>query len=177
MPKDGEDGEGPEETMIPTQVQMQDKQMEQQQAQLDQQQQQQDADRDAQVEIEKERAKHPQPAQTGAEPQPGEKQPAGKGQPAEARRHSIQAASAPADPDTKPADNALLESIQPMLDRLEAIKAVKDSGSRKKLLQKFIRDHESLTAALLHDPSLAKAVTPAIVQKFVEGLKSKGTKP
>jgi hypothetical protein len=182
MPKDGEDGEGPEETMIPTQVQMQDKQMEQQQAQLDQQQQQQDADRDAQVEIEKERAKHPQPAQPGqpgtdrgAEPQPGANRPAGKGQSTE-RAFSARA-EVPSTPDTKPADNALLESIQPMLDRLEKIKAVKDSGSRKKLLLKFIRDHEFLAAAILHDPSLSRVVTPDILSKFVAGLKSKGAKP
>lgn len=274
MPKDGEDAEGPEETMIPTQVQMQDKQMEQQQAQqeaqMEMQQQQQDADRQAQIEIEKARSKNPQPAQPGEEPEPGE----GSAQPleeapaqskafrkaclalqaansdtanltkafkalpknmqdqlkamfalddngvpmtlpaktyfcpkckkpnakyrlmhedtdmeenvlhcpdcdywsdgpvkAKRSRRAIQAASASINPDTKPADTALLESIQPMLDRLEAIKAVKDSVTRKKLLAKFLRDHGTITAAILHDPALSRVLTPDVVGKFLSGLK------
>ena len=92
-------------------------------------------------------------------------------------KRAIQAAAAPADPDTKSADSALLESIQPMLDRLEAIKAVKDSSTRRRLLSKFLRDHESITAAILHDQALSRAVTPDVVSKFVAGLKSKGAKP
>ena len=79
-------------------------------------------------------------------------------------------------PDTKSADTALLESIQPMLDRLEAIKAVKDSSTRRRLLSKFLRDHESITAAILHDQALSRVVTPDVVKKFVAGLKSKGEK-
>jgi phage gp29-like protein len=68
---------------------------------------------------------------------------------------------------------ALAETIQPLLARLKAIDGITDKDARRLALQKFLTDMPSITAAMKHDDSVAKAVTPDAVAAFVTGLKSK----
>lgn len=84
---------------------------------------------------------------------------------------AIKAASAP--PGVESAATALHGVVEPMLDRLTAIQAIKDKATRVKMLNKFLKDHEAITAAMVHDDSLAKAITPQLVEQFIKGLKNK----
>jgi hypothetical protein len=68
---------------------------------------------------------------------------------------------------------ALAETIQPLLARLKAIDGITDPDARRLALQKFLKDYKSITEAMKHDDSVAKAVTPDAVAAFVTGLKSK----
>jgi hypothetical protein len=68
---------------------------------------------------------------------------------------------------------ALAETIQPLLARLKAIDGITDKDARRLALQKFLKDYKSITEAMKHDDSVAKAVTPDAVAAFVTGLKSK----
>lgn len=65
---------------------------------------------------------------------------------------------------------AVHETIEPMVARLQAIEKVTDAATRKKLLQKFLKDHASIKEAMMHDTSLAKVLTASAVKKFVKGL-------
>jgi phage gp29-like protein len=71
------------------------------------------------------------------------------------------------------ADKALAETVQPLLKRLEAIKAISDAESQKTALQKFLKDLPALAKAMKSDNSLADAVTTDGVSSFVKGLASK----
>ena len=82
-------------------------------------------------------------------------------------------ATAPASLQAADATPALAETIQPLLARLKAIDGITDKDARRLALQKFLKDYKSITAAMKHDDSVAKAVTPDAVAAFVTGLKSK----
>jgi phage gp29-like protein len=82
-------------------------------------------------------------------------------------------ATAPASLQAADATPALAETIQPLLARLKAIDGITDKDARRLALQKFLKDFPSITAAMKHDDSVAKAVTPDAVAAFVTGLKSK----
>lgn len=81
---------------------------------------------------------------------------------ARASRSPLQASEA--------ATQALSESVEPLLARLRAIDEVKDPETKKALLRKLLKDWPAVTAALAHDDSLAKAITPDLVQKVVAGM-------
>ena len=85
-------------------------------------------------------------------------------------------ATAPASLQAADATPALAETIQPLLARLKAIDGITDKDARRLALQKFLTDYKSITAAIKHDDSVAKAVTPDAVAAFVAGLKSKPKK-
>ena len=85
-------------------------------------------------------------------------------------------ATAPASLQAADATPALAETIQPLLARLKAIDGITDKDARRLALQKFLTDFPSITAAMKHDDSVAKAVTPDAVAAFVAGLKSKPKK-
>ena len=87
----------------------------------------------------------------------------------EARAAQLQAAAVV----TPAADHiaaALHETVQPLLDRIAAIEKVKDKPTRLKLMRKLLKDSPHIAAAILHDDSLAKAIAPLAVRKFVEKL-------
>jgi hypothetical protein len=84
-----------------------------------------------------------------------------------------QHATAPASLQASDATPALAETIQPLLARLKAIDGITDKDARRLALQKFLKDYKSITEAMKHDDSVAKAVTPDAVAAFVTGLKSK----
>jgi hypothetical protein len=65
---------------------------------------------------------------------------------------------------------ALRDTVAPMLARLEAIAKVKDRETRVKMMKKFLSDHPAVLKAMMHDDSLAKAMAPAVVSRFVKGL-------
>jgi len=66
---------------------------------------------------------------------------------------------------------ALHETVEPLIARLEAIAKVDDEQARAGLMRKLLKDLPHLTAAMLHDDSVAKAFAPEAVRRFVEKLK------
>jgi 2'-5' RNA ligase len=78
--------------------------------------------------------------------------------------------------DREVAATALHESVEPILDRIAAIEKIGHKATRVKMMRKLLKDVPHLAAAMMHDDSLAKAVAPAFVRKFAEGL-AKGKKP
>ena len=68
---------------------------------------------------------------------------------------------------------ALHETVEPIIARLQAIDAVKDRATKKRLLQKFLKDHSKLAEAVKHDQGLQKVITAKCLAKFVAGLKEK----
>ncbi len=68
---------------------------------------------------------------------------------------------------------ALHETVAPMLERLQAIADVPDVPTQRRMLQKFLRDHDKISAAMMHDDGLAKTITPELVRQFIAGMKGK----
>ena len=86
-------------------------------------------------------------------------------------------ASVQFDTNGKDAAAALHETVQPMLDRIAAIEKVADPATRKAMLRKLLKDQPHVAAAMLHDDSLARAIAPAVIKKFVRSFaKPKGAK-
>ncbi len=122
-------------------------------------------------------AKPGQPGGTAVAKSAGEEDDAAGGA-AEARRAAIEAkAAAEAKPDVAPAANALAETMAPLTARLEAITKIKDEATRGAALRKFLKDEPKLSAALAHDQSLARTITPKLVARFLDGLAKKGGTP
>lgn len=111
----------------------------------------------------------PKPAQPALPPgtTPADQEPEGKtdktGKPVSGRRIPVIAGHA--------ATEALRDTVEPMLERLKAIEAVKDKDTRKKLMKKFLKDAPHIAAAMVHDDSLAKAITPDLIRSIITGLK------
>jgi hypothetical protein len=63
------------------------------------------------------------------------------------------------------AASALEETIAPLIDRLKAIEAITDRDARIAAMKKFLKDEPSITNALKHDTTLAKAIATTIGTK------------
>ena len=68
---------------------------------------------------------------------------------------------------------ALAETVAPLRERVAAIARVADRPTRARLLRKLLADLPHVAAALRHDGSLAKAVTPGLVDRVVAGMATK----
>ncbi len=71
------------------------------------------------------------------------------------------------------AASVLHETVKPMLDRLDSIAKVESNVTRAKLLKKFLADQPKIAEAMKQDTSLAKAITPDLIQRFLKGIASK----
>ena len=87
-----------------------------------------------------------------------------------------EAMAAGLDPAVGRVSGALRDTVEPMLKRLERINAIEDSATKVDALRKFLKDHGNVAAAMLHDPSLADAVTVEAVSKLVKGMNEKPRK-
>lgn len=70
------------------------------------------------------------------------------------------------EPDFDAIAQTVNDVIAPILKRVRAIAAVTDPEMQRALLEKLLRDQPAIRAAILADPSLAKAITPEMEQAF-----------